>query len=524
MSRKTILWSVLVLLLGAGLIAGFSTNAQEPAAPAAAAEAAKTETPSTEATTSAEPTAAEKKEEPAAAAPAFEPTLNSYALDNMMLFIAAVLVIFMQAGFALVETGLNASKNAVNIMFKNYMDFVIGALLFFAVGFGLMYPSTNPDDHIIKDVLAFGQFGIPAAATMPSVDAPHPLHPQVNFLFQVAFCATAATIVSGSVAGRIQFKAYLIYTAFITAIVYPVSGMWMWGYGWLFDLGFKDFAGSVVVHTVGGFAGLAGAIALGPRLGRFVNGKPVAMPGHNLPFVCLGVFILLIGWYGFNPGSQLIFTDAVSIETVMLVAVNTTLAACAGSLAAMAFSWIAYKKPDLTFALNGGLAGLVGITANCHCVSNNESLMIGAIAGVVVCLGIIALDKLQIDDPVGAFPVHGCCGMWGGIATGIFGDPATAGFSPDAPLTLTTQLIGTGAIAAWALGMSLGLFYALKALGMLRVHAEEEIAGLDISEHGMYAYPQQLVALDSYAGSGSFPSSPMVSSSSLAAKPSTEAV
>jgi Amt family ammonium transporter len=426
----------------------------------------------------------------------------AYAVDNVTLFLAAVLVIFMQAGFALVETGLNAAKNAVNIMFKNYMDFCLGALLFFAFGFGLMYPDLMGDKKtvLIPGVLEFGTFGIPASElgkTVATDSARHPLGNAVNFLFQVAFCATAATIVSGSVAGRIKFSSYLVYTAFISGIVYPISGMWMWGGGWLFDLGFKDFAGSVVVHTVGGFAGLAGAIALGPRIGKFVNGKAMPMPGHNLTFACLGVFILLIGWYGFNPGSQLVFTGGVNVDTVMMVAVNTTLAACTGSIAGMFLSWILFKKPDLTFALNGGLAGLVAITANCHCVSYPSALAIGAIGGVLVCFGVLLLDKLKIDDPVGAFPVHGLGGIWGGIATGIFGEASLAAFSADAPLSLTTQLIGTASIATWALSMSLALFFGLKAIGMLRVHAEEEIAGLDISEHGMYAYPPNQV-LDTY--------------------------
>ena len=441
----------------------------------------------------------------------------AYAIDNVTLFLAAVLVIFMQAGFALVETGLNAAKNAVNIMFKNYMDFCLGVLLFFAFGFGLMYPDLMGDKKtvLIPGVLEFGAFGIPASElgkTVATDSARHPLGNAVNFLFQVAFCATAATIVSGSVAGRIKFSSYLVYTAFISGIVYPISGMWMWGGGWLFDLGFKDFAGSVVVHTVGGFAGLAGAIALGPRIGKFVNGKAMPMPGHNLPFACLGVFILLIGWYGFNPGSQLVFTGGVNVDTVMMVAVNTTLAACTGSIAGMFLSWILFKKPDLTFALNGGLAGLVAITANCHCVSYPSALIIGAVGGVLVCLGVLLLDKLKIDDPVGAFPVHGLGGVWGGIATGIFGQASLAAFSADASLTFTTQVIGTLSIAAWSLGMSLALFFGLKAVGMLRVHAEEELAGLDISEHGMYAYPPNQV-LDTYG------MSPVPTPAGIAASP-----
>lgn len=483
------------------------TKTEEPKSETPAATETK---PEASATT---PAATDEKKEEAASVAAGDPTPPlievSYAVDNITLFLAAVLVIFMQAGFALVETGLNASKNAVNIMFKNYMDFIIGSLLFFIVGFGVMYPGSSvlgADKKIVlvPGWLEYGGLGIPSPelgkSALPTATAQHPMTPQGFFLFQVAFCATAATIVSGSVAGRIKFSAYLIYTAVISGIIYPISGMWMWGGGWLYTMGLKDFAGSLVVHTVGGMAGLAGAIALGPRLGRFVNGKPVAMPGHNIPYACLGVFILIIGWYGFNPGSQLAFTGTVNIDTIALVAVNTTLACCTGSFAGMVLSWVLFKKADLTFALNGGLAGLVGITANCNVVTNNSALAIGAIAGVLVCLAILALDKLQIDDPVGAFPVHGVGGMWGGIATGLFFDPSLMGTAmlPGAgPASLTTQLIGTFAIAGWSLGGSLALFFALKAVGLLRVHAEEEMAGLDISEHGMYAYPQNVVALDS---------------------------
>ncbi len=489
------------------------TPASETPAAAPAAVPAQDEPAVTPAPAAAEGPVEEKKEEAVAAdtGPVVAINETQYAIDNITLFICAVLVIFMQAGFALVETGLNAAKNAVNIMFKNYMDFMLGAVLFWLVGYGIMYPAADNSQDIIKNVFGFAGAGLQsitpntegaptiAAGSVPSASAAHPLGPQVNFLFQVAFCATAATIVSGSVAGRIKFPAYLIYTAFISGIVYPISGMWMWGYGWLFDLGFKDFAGSVVVHTVGGLAGLAGAIALGPRIGKFVNGKVMPMPGHNIPYAALGVFILLIGWYGFNPGSQLAFTGMTNTDTIMLVAVNTTLACCTGALSSMFFSWTVFKKPDLTLSLNGGLAGLVAITANCHCVTNTSALIIGAIAGVLVCLACIALDKIQVDDPVGAFPVHGVCGMWGGIATGIFGIPELAAFSADAKLTLTTQIIGTLTIGGWSLIMSLGLFYALKAVGLLRVSEEEELSGLDINEHGMYAYPPQLV-VDTYGG------------------------
>lgn len=509
------------------------TPAVTEAKPEEKKEEAKTEPTATDAVTP--PAATEEKTEEAAPAGDPSPPLTevSYALDNIVLFLSAVLVIFMQAGFALVESGLNSSKNAVNIMFKNYMDFVIGALLFFVVGYGIMYPSagTLADKKVVlkAGVLEFGGVGVPSPelgkGSLPTAAAQHPLNPQAFFLFQVAFCATAATIVSGSVAGRIKVPSYMIYTAVVSGLIYPISGMWMWGGGWLYTLGFKDFAGSIVVHAVGGMAGLAGAIALGPRLGRFVDGKPVAMPGHNIPYATLGVFILIIGWYGFNPGSQLAFTGAVNTDTVALVAVNTTLAACTGSFAAMLLSWVLFKKADLTFALNGGLAGLVGITANCNVVTNPSALIIGAVAGVLVCVAILALDKFQIDDPVGAFPVHGVCGVWGGIATGLFYDPAlmSAAMLPGAgEASLVTQLIGTAAIAGWALVTSLGLFYALKACGMLRVHAEEEIAGLDISEHGMYAYPQQVVALDSVNSSFGSSQAKSLGHSSMASKPSTE--
>ncbi|WP_425616750.1 ammonium transporter [Anatilimnocola sp. NA78] len=503
-------------LCGALLCTTF-VSAQEAApeakteTPAAKIEETKAEETKTEAT-AAEAPAEEKKEEAAPPPPLPTAAELSYTIDNMLLFICAVLVIFMQAGFALVETGLNSSKNAVNIMFKNYMDFVVGALLFFVVGYGIMYPGLDGSNDIIPDWFGFAQFGVAAQdiKQSPTPEAAHPLDSNADFLFQVAFAATAATIVSGSVAGRIKFPAYLIYTAVITAFIYPVSGMWKWGGGWLNQMGFIDFAGSLVVHSVGGFAGLAGAIALGPRLGRYINGKPQAMPGHNIPYVALGVFILMIGWYGFNPGSQLAFTGNANTQVVLLIAVNTTLAGCAGALAAMCVSWPMFGKADLTFALNGGLAGLVSITANCHIVNHWQSLAIGAVGGAIVIAGILMLDKLQIDDPVGAFPVHGCCGIWAGIATGLFGTGAD----------LTTQIIGSLVIPAWALSTSLVLFFGLKAVGLLRVDAEEELAGLDICEHGMYAYPQNVVALDSV--NSSFGSAQIKHSTSMATKPVTE--
>lgn len=416
------------------------------------------------------------------------PTLEelTFAIDNIVLLIAAILVLFMQAGFAMVEVGLNAAKNATNILFKNLMDLSVGALLFFAIGFGLMYPG----DAFEGGYFGFGGVGISAEA--PTELTPGTLDPQVDFLFQVAFAATAATIVSGAVAGRMKFVGYLIYSALLTALIYPISGMWTWGGGWLSAMGFHDFAGSVIVHSVGGFAGLAGAIVLGPRIGRFVKGKSIALPGHNLTFAALGVFILWVGWYGFNPGSQLAFAGTVNTHATVLIAVNTTLAAAAGAVAAMIASWILFKKPDLTMALNGALAGLVGITANCDAVTNIQSIIIGLVAGCLVVAGILLLDKLRIDDPVGAFPVHGLCGVWGGIATGIF----------STEYALLPQIIGSIAIPVWAFLTMSGLFVALKAAGILRVSAEDEQAGLDITEHGMHAYPPSLVVDSTIAPTG----------------------
>jgi ammonium transporter, Amt family len=407
------------------------------------------------------------------------PGLSYYAIDNMFLFLCAVLVFFMQAGFSLVEAGFNASKNAVNILFKNVMDICIGVLLFWLVGYSLMYPGGA---WVADGWLGFAAqgdketiFGI--SETISEV-GPGALHPQVDWLFQAVFAATAATIVSGAVAGRMKFTSYLVYSAILTAIIYPISGSWKWGEGWLHAMDFYDFAGSILVHAVGGFAGLAGAIVLGPRIGRFgEDGKPQAMPGHNIPLAALGVFILWVGWYGFNPGSQLAIGGSANVNAVMVIAANTTLAAAAGGVIATIVSWFMFGKPDLSMALNGILAGLVGITANCDSVSNPEAIVIGAVAGVLVVAGIMLLDKLRIDDPVGAFPVHGLCGVWGGIATGIFGGHP-----------IVAQIVGSLVIPAYAFITMFILFSIMKGMGQLRVSPEDEAKGLDITEHGMHAY------------------------------------
>ena len=464
MLTRTALMTLLFAVLATGVMTLTTPTpvfAQEETTEAAAEEAP------------AEEEAAEAEE----AAPLDAPQLG-YAFDNFVLFICAVLVIFMQAGFAMVEAGFNSSKNVVNICAKNLMDMCVGVLLYFIIGYALMYPGDGGNGYF--------HVGTPASVDVTNDGAPGSLIGQVDWLFQVAFAATAATIVSGAVAGRMKFEGYLIYSALLTGLIYPISGYWKWGGGWLDAMGFYDFAGSCVVHAVGGFAGLAGAIVLGPRIGRFsADGKPQAIPAHNLALSTLGVFILWIGWYGFNPGSYLVFSDQASIEGTMLVAANTTLAAAAGGVLALITGWILFSKPDLTMGLNGVLAGLVGITANCDGVTNHYAIVIGAVAGVLVVLGIILLDKLKIDDPVGAWPVHGLCGMWGCIAIGIFPTP---GYNEAGYGAIGAQLTGTVAYCSYAFVTMFILFSILKVAGLLRVSAEDEEQGLDVSEHGMHAY------------------------------------
>ena len=399
----------------------------------------------------------------------------AFAIDNFVMFICAVLVLFMQAGFAMVEAGFNGGKNTINILFKNLMDMSLGGLLYFLIGYGIMYPGE------FNGFLGFGGVGV-----TPSTDIVADYLPtnEVDFLFQVAFAATAATIVSGAVAGRMQFRAYLIYSAFLTALIYPIAGSWKWGGGFLDAMGFYDFAGSLIVHAVGGFGALAGAIVLGPRIGRFnKDGTANAMPGHNITAATLGVFILFIGWFGFNPGSVLAMTGTASTIAVVVTAVNTFLAACAGAVGAMLLSYFVNDgKPDLAITLNGLLAGLVGITANADGVTSLSAIIIGFIAGLIVVGAMVGLEKLQIDDAVGAFPVHGACGIWGGIATALFGHPGTAG--------LGVQLIGSVVYAAWAFVTMFAVFYALKAAGILRVSKREELEGLDMAEHSGVSYPE----------------------------------
>ncbi|MBC8356560.1 MAG: ammonium transporter [Planctomycetes bacterium] len=475
-----------VAAIGLSLISISYVTAQEAATPEASASEDSAEPAAAEQVVADEPSEeAATAEEPAEAGISFEDE-TSYTINTLIMFLCAVLVLFMQAGFAMLEVGLNAAKNTVNILFKNVMDLSIGVLLFLFVGYALMYPG----ETIIE-----GYLGMPTSFVSRDVDAPNldtGFSNSADFLFQVAFAATAATIVSGAVAGRMKFGAYLVYSAILTGLIYPISGYWKWGGGFLNEMGFQDFAGSVVVHAVGGFAGLAGAIALGARLGRFSkDGKSIPLPGHNIAFAALGVFVLWVGWYGFNPGSQLTYAGAANAEATTYIALTTTIAAAAGAMVAMIVAWGLFKKPDVTMALNGVLAGLVGITANCDQVTQVGALVIGGVAGALVVGGIVLLDKLRIDDPVGAFPVHGICGVWGGIATGLLGTSIPDGLTRGGYVWV--QCVSTAIICAWAFGTMLCVFYALKACGFLRVSPEEEQAGLDVSEHGMHAYPAHLV-------------------------------
>jgi Amt family ammonium transporter len=446
-----------------GLLGAAPVRAQEETAPAEAVGAAATEV------------------EAAAAEPAPEPapelaTAESVALvqthaDYVWTLVAAFLVFLMQGGFALVETGLTRAKNAVNICMKNLMDFSIGSLAYWLIGFGVMF-GVNSSGWFGTTGFMFSDF---ETARDPWLYA--------FWMFQVVFAATAATIVSGAMAERTKFVSYIAFSAFISAFVYPVFGSWAWGSlykgsGWLEGMGFIDFAGSTVVHSVGGWAALAGAVVLGPRLGRYgKDGKPRAMPGHNLVLATLGVFLLWFGWFGFNPGS----TTAAS-KDIALIAVNTNLSAAAGAVAAMFAAWLFLGKPDATMALNGALAGLVGITAPCNNVSPTSSVVIGLIAGVLVVFSVLFFDKLKIDDPVGAISVHGVCGAWGTLAAGLFN---AEGMSFD---IVKVQVIGIVAAFLWTFSVMFVFFKVLAATIGLRVSPEEEIQGLDSFEHGNEAY------------------------------------
>ncbi|MCY3985548.1 MAG: ammonium transporter [Candidatus Dadabacteria bacterium] len=393
------------------------------------------------------------------------------------MLLATFLVFIMHLGFATLETGLTRSKNTVNILFKNTFIISAGILTYALMGFNLMYPG---DFNIIGGgIFGFAGFGIssPAGAEglIEYADGGYTYY--TDFIFQAMFAATAATIVSGAVAERIKLSSFLIFATIFVAIVYPVAGSWKWGGGWLDQMGFYDFAGSTLVHSVGGWGGLVGAYLLGPRVGKYLaSGAVRPIPGHSLPLLAIGVFLLWMGWFGFNGGSVL----SADPELISLVIVTTSLAAAAGALGASFMSWGVFKYPDLTMALNGVLAGLVGITAGADVVSPIESVIIGLVAGVIVVFAVSFFDKIKIDDPVGAISVHLVCGIWGTLAVGIFGGP---------DFSVMTQLIGVLAYGVFTVVCCFIIFYVIKMIMGIRVSEDEERKGLDITEHGMESYP-----------------------------------
>ena len=396
-----------------------------------------------------------------------------FTVNNLWILLGAILVFAMHPGFALVETGLCRAKNSVNILAKNIITVAIGLLTYAVVGFNLMYPG---ESWLCGGVLGFGGFGLSspdgAAAAIEYNGGKYGYW--TDFIFQGMFAATCVTIVSGAVAERIKFSAYLIFAALYASLVYTVVGSWGWGGGWLSKIGFYDLAGSTFVHSVGGWAALVGAIMLGPRFGRYVDGKARAMPGSNLGFATLGVFLLWFGWFGFN-GASVFTADPVMVAYVFT---TTALSAAAGLVSAMCTSWAVQKKPDLSMMLNGCLAGLVGITAGADCVSITSSCVIGLISGVVVVFAVYFFDKLRIDDPVGALSVHLVCGVWGTLAVGIF-SPAHS---------ILPQIAGIAAVGLTSVISSFAIFYLIKKSTGLRVSKNEELKGLDISEHAMEAY------------------------------------
>ena len=394
-----------------------------------------------------------------------------FTANNTWMLVSTFLVFIMHLGFASLETGLTQSKNTVNILFKNVSIIAIGILTYALCGFNLMYPGD------FNGYFGFAGFGISspdgAAGLIDYAGGAYTYY--TDFIFQAMFAATAATIVSGAVAERIKLPSFLVFSTVYVAIIYPIAGSWKWGAGWLDQMGFYDFAGSTLVHSVGGWAALVGAIILGPRLGKYAkDGSIKPIRGHNLPLASIGVFLLWFGWYGFNGGSVL----SADPGGVSLVFVTTTLAGAAGIIGAMVASWSISKKPDLSMILNGSLAGLVGITAGADVISPINSIIVGFIAGLIVVVAVIQLDKAKIDDPVGAISVHLVCGIWGTLAVGIFSSSHS----------IVTQLIGVLAYGVFCLIASLGLFLAIKSLMGLRVSEEEEIIGLDIGEHDMESY------------------------------------
>jgi len=418
----------------------------------------------------------------AEAAPSLADALRG--VDTVWVLVAAFLVFFMQAGFGMVEAGFIRAKNTCNILMKNWLDYCIASIMFFLVGYAFMFGEGN-------GFMGMSGFALGGAANPSGVPI------WAFWLFQAAFCGAAATIVAGGMAGRMKFHAYLMYTVVVSALVYPIIGHWIWGGGWLSGMGFGDFAGSTVVHATGGWIAFVGTIVLGPRIGKFVsNGKgrrARAIPGHNIAMAALGVFLLWFGWFGFNPGSTLGVSTKALADQAALVAANTNLAAAAGAISAMVVAWILYGKPDPSMTMNGALAGLVAITAPCAFVSVPAAIAIGAVGGVIVVLGVRLLDRIGVDDPVGAVPVHGMNGLWGTLAVGLWGQEAL-GLARDGLLhgggwsQLGVQALGCLTASLFAMAVMVVVFVVIKKTVGLRVSRDEELRGLDIGEHGMEAY------------------------------------
>lgn len=392
-------------------------------------------------------------------------------LDTLWVLLGAMLVFWMQPGFALVEAGLTQSKNTANILMKNFVDFMFGSVLFWILGFSLMYGAGN-------DFIGWEGFGfIGSDSNVPA---------ECTFIFQTVFCATAATIVSGAMAERTKFSMYVIFSILISAFVYPIEGHWSWGGGWLSEMGFHDFAGSTVVHLCGGAMALAGAIVLGPRIGKYgKDGKSRAIPGHNLVLCALGVFCLWVGWFGFNPCSTVAATGYANAVSMSHVFVTTNIAAATGGIAAMFYTWIVDGKPSLSMVCNGVLAGLVGITAGCDCVDIWAAAVIGVVVSIVMCLSVAFIDKVcKIDDPVGAVSVHGVGGILGTILTGVFCNPAI----DDVECSVGVQALGAIVVALFAFVCGFVIFFTINKIHGLRCDRIIEEEGLDIYEHGEAAY------------------------------------
>ncbi len=411
----------------------------------------------------------------AVAQEASEGAVALFTANNVWMMLATGLVFIMHLGFAGVEAGFGQSKNTVNILFKNTITPIIGIITYFICGFNLMYPGFAEDSAGIFGFAGFG-IGFDAATDGASIDyAGGGYTYWTDFLFQAMFAATAATIVSGAIAERVKLSAYMIFTVFYVGIVYPWLGSWKWGAGWLDAMGFYDFAGSTLVHSVGGWGALAGMIVIGPRLGKYVDGKVIDKPGASVPLAVIGVFLLWLGWFGFNGGSVL----SADPDLTSYVLVTTSLAACTGGLFGFLTAYFVFKRMDLGMVLNGILAGLVGITAGADVVGINSSLVIGAVAGILVVLSAITLDKFKLDDVVGAVSVHLTCGIWGTLAVGIFGI---------GEFSLMTQLIGVAAYGAVAFPIAFVIFYVLKMTIGVRVSEQHETEGLDSHEHGIRGY------------------------------------